>query len=134
MSSASPTPANPIPRNVQAVIDLFNEALGDVTFPGVDQHTFLGHLDAVRAQAAEVEAARVALEDARRALDTQRSALVEHARLGLAYAQVFAQGDSELLARVESICLEDAASPRGKKRRRQKAEPSEAPLQLMAVG
>jgi hypothetical protein len=124
---------NPIPANVQAVIELFDEALEDVTFPGVDQHTFLGHMDAVRAQAAEIEAARVALEDARRALDVQRSALMEHARLGLAYAQIFAQGDAELLARVESICLEDATSQRGKKRRRRKAEPSETPLQLMAV-
>ena len=110
-----------IPSKVQAVIDLFAESLAHVSFPGIDHHTFLVLSDAVQAQAAEVEAARMVLEEARQGLDERRRELAEHARLGLAYAEIYARTEPELNASITTLgeaLRTPAKRPRGRGRKK----------------
>ncbi|MCA9669120.1 MAG: hypothetical protein KC503_26170 [Myxococcales bacterium] len=96
---------SPIPESVVAVVHLYHEHLGEVVFPDVDSAALDAAVDAVlRAEQAE-QAAREALARARAELAERDEALYRMAQRALAYARVFADGQPELAARVDTISL-----------------------------
>ncbi len=125
-----------VSSKVQAVIELFAESLAHVSFPGVDHQSFLVLADAAQAQAAEVEAARSLLEQARAGLEVRRRELLEHARLGLAYAEIYARTEPALTDCVQAMAeslREPARRPRSRSRKKARETPPEE-LPLVAQG
>jgi len=112
--------ASSIASSVEALIELFRGQLAEVRFPDVDADTLEEAASGVTAAADSVERARAALERAAEALRGEQRALREHARLAYRYAKVFATGNDELSAALDSISLDDPPAAKPKKRRGRK--------------
>ncbi|HLK36536.1 MAG TPA: hypothetical protein VKU41_07265 [Polyangiaceae bacterium] len=128
---------------VQALLDLFGTSLADVRFADVDAPS-LARCAAEVEVAAQAEAvARSALDAAHLVLQERQEALLQRAQRALAYARVYAEGDSALSASLEAIGLpratrratvgdalvlsatsETSPRPRGRPRKRRAAEPT----------
>ncbi|MBX2813017.1 MAG: hypothetical protein KTR25_14470 [Myxococcales bacterium] len=103
---AYPTPEeDPIPEGVKKLVDLFQGPLQSVNFPDVDREILEERCDALRDADADVRRLFSDLEAAQDRLNGERSALEKCAERGLAYAQVFAVGDEELIAKLGEISL-----------------------------
>jgi hypothetical protein len=87
------------------VLDLFEGPLKGVSFPGINLEAFEGTFRKVEEQAKEVEKAQAALETARGALQGAHQEVLQHAKRALAYAWVYADGNPELLAKLDGIQL-----------------------------
>lgn len=130
-------PISPIvPAPVRTFIDLFDAQLESVAFPDVDRGSLHDHADEVSAALVALEDARAQVEAARQALESAQAALLRHARKGLAYARIYADGKPDLDAQLGAIALDPA--PKARKRRRRKApavvEPKAAlPLEQEAL-
>ncbi len=95
--------ADPIPPSVQALMDLFEKDLAEVSFPGVDMVTLKQVITDVRKHTKAVTEAEAALEKARTALRESEEQLSTKTQRALAYARVFAEDRPELLAKVTSV-------------------------------
>ncbi|MGM0574368.1 MAG: hypothetical protein ACQEXJ_01360 [Myxococcota bacterium] len=123
---ADESPIDPVPPSVQQVLDLFEDALSEVTFPDIDRERLGTLAESVREQAAEVQRLREALDAARREQEERQQALLDAARKGISYARVFADGDADLTARLDDLALAREGRKRKKSRRRRPAA-KEAP-------
>ncbi|MEM9492599.1 MAG: hypothetical protein AAGC55_25850 [Myxococcota bacterium] len=114
-------------------------------FPDVDRDKLRELADAVAACAAEVERIDRELRAARESLDRAHSDLHRMAARGLAYARVYADGDSELSGRLEGLALarqpaegkpkkRSRGRPKGSKSRAQSSAKSEAKPTLPFAG
>ena len=103
------------------IIELFRQRAELMKFPDVDAETLSAGLEQVESQRELVEAAAVALDEARQSLLASELALLEQARRGHAYATIFAANDEELGAELAEIKLnppgKGAKSREVKKRR-----------------
>lgn len=99
------TVADPVAAPLREVAALFADELSDVRFPDLDATILNAAIAEVEAAVADVAQLEAAVADARRRLDERHDALVHKAARGLAYARVFADSDTELLARLDSITL-----------------------------
>ncbi len=97
---------------IKEVLDLFDGPLKGVVFPGVSLESFEAMFKKVEQQAMQVEKAQAALEAARAALQGAHQEVLQQAQRTLAYAKVYADGDSELLAKLDGIQLTKPAKPR----------------------
>lgn len=109
------TPLDPIPTPVRAVIDLYQQELAGLTFPGLDAKVLEGAEKTVKDRTRDLEKARAALEAARADLEGAQNGLLAHARKGLAYAQVFAEADPALSETIGGIKLPSTPSKRAAK-------------------
>lgn len=109
------TPLDPIPTPVRAVIDLYQQELAGLTFPGLDAKVLEGAEKTVRDRTRALEKARAALEAARADLEGAQNGLLAHARKGLAYAQVFAEADPSLSETIAAIKLPSTPTKRAAK-------------------
>jgi len=105
---------NCIDTPVNQVLELFSGDLAKVSFPGVDASVLNTTAEQVRSKAAEVERLRIALSDARDALQQEQSALRDQARQAHAYARVFATGNVKLNEQLDAIVFDvpKARAPR----------------------
>jgi hypothetical protein len=90
---------------IQEVLALFEGPLKGVSFPGINLEAFEGTFRKVEEKAKEVEKAQAALEAARGALQEAHQEVLQQAKRALAYAWVYAEGNEELLAKLNSIQL-----------------------------
>jgi hypothetical protein len=125
---SSPSPKrDPLPPFCREVLQLYGEALADVRFPDLDLGTLEASAERARAAQLALERVEAKLEVARAHLQEQLAVLSASAARALAYAQVFAQTDPKLQARVDQVggaaTHAPSAEPRAKRRaRRDKAE------------
>lgn len=123
---------DPIPARARAVLALFANELRGQRFGDLDAEALEALAERARAAALDVERARVALEAAQAASSEAREALTARAEQALAYAKVFAAGDSALAARLAEL---DASPelpkrpPRKRKARGAAAAASELPFE-----
>jgi hypothetical protein len=103
---------------LRAVIELFSAELATVEFPGVSAAGFAEAADQVRQARDALEVARAAMQGARAALDARLQELEHLAERGLAYARIYAEGDSELMRRVDAISLAPPRQPAARRKRR----------------
>jgi hypothetical protein len=131
---------------VREVLDLFEERADTLRFPDVDHDSLEVLRDRVQERVAAWARARMAQEAAREALAAEQLALRNAAARGLAYAQVFAEADSELREALASyaLCREESAPRRGARPRRarrskasdtgvERQKPSELPFDSEVV-
>jgi len=104
---------NAVSPPVQAVIDLFSDALRELRFADVDAATLGKLATSVQAAAEVVRAAETELARQRHTLQERQDALLQHAQRALAYARVYAESDAGLTERLDQIAL-----PRGSRRPR----------------
>ena len=104
------TDSYPIPLSIRALLALFEDDLKDVAFPDVDRASLTGLVAAVETQAEAVESARNALQAALEDRDAALEALVKRAHKGHAYARIYADGDPELLEKLNAISFETKGS------------------------
>ncbi len=90
---------------IKEVLDLFDGPLKGVVFPGVSLESFEAMFKKVEQQAMQVEKAQAALEAARAALRGAHQEVLQQAQRTLAYAKVYADGNQELLAKLDAIQL-----------------------------
>lgn len=122
---SSDTPSEAVPEPIVAVIELFGSSFADVAFPNVSHEGLVELSTQVRDAAQEVQDTTQRLEDAQAQLAELSVQLRERAAQGLAYAQVYAEHNAELRAKVEGISLtarrpkaprKRAAAPKRRKR------------------
>lgn len=111
----------PIPDSVRSVCELFSHELAKVQFPDVDATSLKTAADRVSEQEAAVARAEALLYAAREQLQDSQDALLAKAQRALSYAQVFAEENEELSARLAQISL-----PRTQRRARVEAAASVA--------
>lgn len=102
-----------IPQPVKEVLDVFSDSLAGVEFPDVTQDTLVSLADQVDQRQQELEAAQNTLEQAQQALLASQTELLENAKRGLAYALVYAHGNTDLSQRLQTINFQRKAA--GKK-------------------
>lgn len=133
-SDTAPSPSEsqlPLISNLQvadwtrALTAVFEDALGEVRFPGVDAKRLRQLVDGVDTQVLEVARARAQLEAAQRALSESHELLEFTARQAHAYATVFAASDATLSEALAAAAPTTPAGGRGKarKKRRKRAAP-----------
>jgi len=88
---------------LDALIDLFESDLERVNFPDVSAAALRDAAESVETQRLAVAAAEATLRGARDALEQTRANHVRLGRRALAYARVYAEGDSDLEARLDGI-------------------------------
>jgi hypothetical protein len=107
-----PPPADAVPAELRAILDLFTSDLREIAFPGVDAAVLRQHADDVRARARDVDRARQVLDAARADLEERTRALAGIAERALAYARIYAADQPALAARLAQLeSAPVAASP-----------------------
>ncbi len=100
------TTARPaLPTAAADLLALFEGPLASVRFPEVDHETLDALAASVERGHAEVEQARALLAAAEAVLESRRQELISRAQRAKAYAQVYAEGNPELQARLDGIVL-----------------------------
>src|SRR5689334_16999683 len=94
--SAATPQRDPVPGFAREVLELFEDALGEVRFPELDGERLEQLAAAARAAQVELEQVEADVVRAQTRVAEQVAALVANAERGLAYARVFAQGDEAL--------------------------------------
>lgn len=118
----------PISGSVLELLALFDEALPEVAFPGVDAASLAALATRVRTQTERTAAALSELEAARAELSGARSELRDAAKRALGYAKVYAEGDPELSERVKAIKLsERKLAPPSRRPRKKRKSKSDVP-------
>lgn len=108
--SSQDAPIDPVPSEVAEFIDFFRESLADLKFPDVDLSTLDELTETVRQRARELGQLNEQVRIAREALEQARSELDGHARRGLAYLTVYAEGDAKLSEAVAALELGQAST------------------------
>lgn len=108
---------SPIPTAVQQVLDVYESNLPSVKFGDLEATVLADAAAEVVLAATALERAEAALDAARVTFQEKQEVLLQKAHRALAYIRVYADGDTDLAARVDQISL-----PRSS-RRSQKAEP-----------
>ena len=121
------TDRDSITAPIQEVLALFQGPLKEVSFPGVSLEAFELTFRKVEEQAREVEKAQAALEAARSALQGVHQEVIQQAQRALAYAKVYAEGNEELLAKLDGIQLAKKAGATPRPRTRAPLADGEAP-------
>lgn len=111
IASGPGAPPDPIPAELRAALALFAGPLARLSFPDVDAARLEEHADAVRAAAAELAAARAAVDAAQRCLEDRTARLAATARRGLAYARIYADAHPEQGELREAVAAAEAARP-----------------------
>lgn len=124
---------DPLPPFCREVLQLYTEVLADVRFPDLDLRSLQASAEQVRIAELAVERVEAKLDAARAQLQEQIDAMSTSAARALAYAQVFAQTDPALQARVEQVGgtaqRTPVTEPRTKRRgRRSKGDPQDENL------
>ncbi len=126
---------NLVPEPIQALIDVFENKLPKVEFPGVNAASLREQATTVDAAAEAVADAEAALREARATHAEAYGALRTAAERGLGYARVYASDDEELTEALGAVQLKPAKPrrmPPKKRGRKPKAKPdnvAELPLQ-----
>lgn len=119
-----------VPPEIERIVTLFEEDLGDVAFPDVDLEALRAATREVQGKAEAVMAARGLLDAAAKELGESQDALRRLAERALAYAKVYASGDEGLTARLEALGPKEAP----KRKRRKVAEAVAKGPKKVAVG
>lgn len=107
-----------VPAPVRALLSVFEGALADVSFPGVDGSSLVttaGRMDEISTRLAEASAE---VEKLREELTEQRTALLKDSKKALEYARVFASDQPELKAQIDAIDIDALLEGPKKKRTR----------------
>ncbi len=137
MTEPMPSTSDPIARPVRALLELFEEALAEVSFPDVSADTLHVAVERVRERAGEVEAAKAALAGAEAALADEKAQLQQIAQRALRYARIYAEGRPELGSRLGSLAVGGAEPAAPKKRgrpRKQERASTDAPSPVLPFG
>lgn len=92
-----------IPPQVQELIAVFRDKLGDITFPDVSYAVLEELIEQVRERSAEFEDIKTKIDAAQEAVEEAQRELQQKCLRGLAYAKVFAEGNEELSAQLAAI-------------------------------
>jgi len=114
-------PMTAVTASIQAVIDLFDDALAEVRFADLDAARLKALAGEAESAAVALAAQQAALEAARATLAERQEALLVQAQRALAYARVYAEHDAPLTERLNGISL-----PRAPKATRPKPTVTEA--------
>ena len=108
-----------VPAEVRAVIELFATQLAKVAFPDVDAASLRREVDDLRAEAAAVGRARIALAAALAACETRRAGLAHSAARAVAYARIYSEAHPDrqplaaaLAALAKPVPTEDRVTPK----------------------
>ena len=104
-------PSDPVPTEVRAIIELFEQQLAKVAFPDVDAAALRRHADELRAETATVARAREALDAATASRDAKLAALRETARRACAYAQIYSEAHPDRGALVAALAALTITAP-----------------------
>jgi hypothetical protein len=96
---------DPIPPSVQELITVFNHDLAKVAFPDVSLEALESLKQKVRQSAQELGDALKQAQTARESLEAGQGELTAKAARGLAYAKVFAEGNDELMEKLQKITI-----------------------------
>lgn len=108
-----------IDPGIYRLVEVFRGSLDDVSFPDVDRQVLEALAAEVGAQHERVEALRAELASAEQQLASARTALVDRAREGLAYARLYATRHPELARELDAIELD--RPKRGRKPKKPRA-------------
>lgn len=138
MAERTPSAVSPVSPHARAVLALFDDDLARVAFPDVDATLLAAALHAVEATAESVLAAEASLASARSALGDAAERLERMVDRAVAYARVFADGNTALATRLTDLpprgrsTSDDLVSPAPRRRGRPRKEDGTASL-LSAV-
>jgi hypothetical protein len=96
---------DPVPADVQALMDLFTTHLANVQFPDVDAASLRKHADELRAEAKVVARARESLAVAAAASDAKLAALISACARAIAYAKIFCESHPERRSIADAIAM-----------------------------
>jgi hypothetical protein len=103
---------DPVPVDVQALMDLFTTHLANVQFPDVDAASLRKHADELRAEAKTVARARESLAVATAASDAKLAALISACARAIAYAKIFCESHPDRRPIADALAaLEKPAVP-----------------------
>jgi hypothetical protein len=108
------------------LMDFFRAELASVQFPGVDAKVLDAASARVAAAQESVRRAEAELDSARSTLQAAQDEAAQKAQRALAYARVYAQDDTALLARLDELASPPA--PPAAPRRRGRPPKSSTPL------
>jgi hypothetical protein len=94
---------DPVSPSVQELLIVFKNDLSAIVFPDVSLDTLETLTQKVRLSAKELQDALKRAQTAREALEAGQNELLAKAMRGLAYAKVFAEGNNELLEKLNKI-------------------------------
>ncbi|MDG5814985.1 hypothetical protein QA601_07850 [Chitinispirillales bacterium ANBcel5] len=94
-----------IPEPVQDLKNIFKDELSEVSFPDVSSDVLDELTQEVENKAHELEKIKELLAAAHEALEMANQDLITKASRGLAYAKVYAEGNDELMEKLNSIKL-----------------------------
>jgi hypothetical protein len=103
---------DPVSAPLREVLAVFDDVLDDVRFPDVDGAALHTATDVVNAAHLELRRLEAAVDEARRRLDEAQESLLHKAQRAVAYARVYADGDTTLTARLDAIALPRSRGPR----------------------
>ncbi len=125
--------ADPVGAPLRALLALYADELRDVRFPGIDVDVLGAAADDVQVAFDDVTRLEAALAEAQAQLAGTQEKLLAKAGRAVAYGRVFAIGNDELMARIDSIALPRVDAGRGRlqlaavvdvpKRRGRKSQP-----------
>jgi len=114
---------DPVSPSVQELLIVFKNDLSAIVFPDVSLDTLETLTQKVRLSAKELQDALKRAQTAREALEAGQNELLAKAMRGLAYAKVFAEGNNELLEKLNKITIGKAGrSPKKTVLEKPKAE------------
>jgi hypothetical protein len=94
---------DPVPADVQALMDLFTTHLANVQFPDVDAASLRKHADELRAEAKIVARARESLAVATAASDLKLAALISACGRAIAYAKIYCESHPDRRSIADAI-------------------------------
>lgn len=104
--------SDPVPADLQALMDLFTKHLANVTFPDVDAASLRKHADELRAEAKNVARARAQLAAAESASDAKLATLISACARAIAYAKIYCDAQPDRRPIAEAIAaLDRPAAP-----------------------
>lgn len=103
-----------IPPQVQELIAVFRDKLGEITFPDVSYSVLEELIERVRERRVEFEEIKTKIDAAQEAVEEAQRELQQKCLRGLAYAKVFAEGNDELSEQLAAIHF--GKSPRAPKK------------------
>lgn len=121
VSQTSPQ-RDPLGPFEHAVIALFDGALSEVTFPGIDRAVLGDATQKTLDAQLVVEAAERELDLARRALDERATELAKMAKKAVAFARVLADDDASLSEQLDAISPRSMEANKGTRKRRARTD------------
>jgi hypothetical protein len=122
-----------IPGFAREVLALFAGPLSKVRFPDLDAALLEQHAGLVEAAHAEVLQLEEQLAQARARVQEEAQALTGVAQRAIAYARIYAEGKSDLEARVAAVCERKASQPAEPTKKRTRNRRSDADTSLFDI-